>query len=610
VSKIQTKAILIFKRYLDVFARECLKIQTKSGTLIPFVFNRVQRKLWILLQEDLQAGKPIRWSILKARQMGVSTFIAALFYWIASFHANRGCLVVAHDADSAQGLFEKQKMFYKASPQDVRPMRKLDNRMVLHFANPDSDGPIGLESKIAVDTASNKNLGASFTIQAVHLSERARYEEVNPQWAASIVSLNQAIPELPGTFVIKETTGQGEGPFKDEWDDEDSNERKIFLSFVAEDEYRIELSPDEEFQLSDVEDTLYGDEEQEADYIRAQVVYWFPEWAEVTPENKKRIEHEVMCRLAWRRWYIVNKCKRDKHAFRQEYPLTPEQAFVATGSSVFDSRKLSDLRKQLRERDKENEAEGITYPVRYRFAMKSSDDRKSEPNWYQRAFYEAGYGPLSIYEESVPGRRYVIGADVCEGIQDGDDSGACVLKCPDLIQVASFRGNVDPDTYADILFALGMLFNKALLGVEVNSVGKATVMRLQRLRYRPLYLRESLNHSDVSKRVAAYGWRTTETTKPILVADLKGALRDDEVTLQDISTIEQLMTYKKLPDGTLGAAPGKKDDLVIAAGIAVQMARQINIVKPKSQKSFPRGSMGHALKELEKHAGRGLRAFS
>ena len=607
MSRIQTQAILIFKRFLDVFARECLKIQTKAGTLVPFVFNRVQRKLWLLLQEDLKAGKPIRWSILKARQMGVSTFIAALFYWIASFHAHKGCLVVAHDADSAQGLFEKQKMFYKASPQEVRPMRKLDNRMILHFANPDSDGTLGLESKIGVDTAANKNLGASFTIQAVHLSERARYEDVNPQWAASVIALNQAIPELPGTFVIKETTGQGEGPFKDEWDDEDSNERKIFLSFVAEDEYRLELEPDEYFRLSDVADTLYGDEEEQAEYIRAQVVYWFPEWEARTPENIKRIEHEVMCRLAWRRWYIVNKCKRDKNAFAQEYPLTPEQAFVATGSSVFDAKELSDRRKQLRERDKANETEGITYPVRYRFAMKASDDRKADPNWWQRAFYEAGYGPLSIYEDSIPGRRYVIGADVCEGIQDGDDSGACVLKCPDLIQVASFRGNIDTDTYADILFALGRIYNGALLGVEVNSVGKATVMRLQRLRYRPLYMRESLVHADVSKRVAAYGWRTTETTKPMLIGDLKGALRDDEITLLDITTIEQLMTYKKLPDGTLGAAPGKKDDLVIGVGIAVQMARQVNIPKSSQPKIYPRGSMGHALRELERHAGRGLR---
>jgi len=88
---------------------------------------------------------------------------------------------------------------------------------------------------------------------------------------------------------------------------------------------------------------------------------------------------------------------------------------------------------------------------------------------------------------------------------------------------------------------------------------------------------------------------------------LKGALRDDEITLLDITTIEQLMTYKKLPDGTLGAAPGKKDDLVIGVGIAVQMARQVNIPKSSQPKIYPRGSMGHALRELERHAGRGLR---
>src|SRR5262249_5665549 len=150
------------------------------------------------LQEDLKAGRPVRWIILKARQMGVSTFIAALFYWIASFHSHRGCLIVAHDTDSAEALFNKQKLFYKAIQSDMPPMHKLSYRRILHFANPDPTGPMGLESIIAVDTAANKNLGASFTIQAVHLSEYGRYEQVNPDIKAALISLNQAIPDLPG----------------------------------------------------------------------------------------------------------------------------------------------------------------------------------------------------------------------------------------------------------------------------------------------------------------------------------------------------------------------------------------------------------------------------
>src|SRR5262249_13236104 len=65
------------------FAAINIRITTKDGRAASLRFNRVQQRLWRLILEALAAGRAIRFYIFKARQMGVSTFIFALFYWLA-----------------------------------------------------------------------------------------------------------------------------------------------------------------------------------------------------------------------------------------------------------------------------------------------------------------------------------------------------------------------------------------------------------------------------------------------------------------------------------------------------------------------------------------------
>lgn len=539
--------------------------------------------------------------------MGVSTFIAALFFWIASLRPNRGCLVVAHDLDSAGELHEKQKFFYKTLDPDLRPMQKLSNRRLLHFANPDPSGPLGLESKIAVGTADNSNLGASFTIQAVHLSEFARYDKINPNIKDSMVSLNQAVPELPGTFVIKETTGQGEGYHKDKWD-EDNEYEKIFLSFVADEEYRIEVDPDDYFVPSDDPNSQFGDEEDEGELIRQQVMVWYPEWKEDTPANRKHIFHEIMCRLAWRRHYIASKTENDKDKFRQEYPLTPEQAFAATGESVFDTMTLLSIQKSLK--DSPYSFDRYGWSSHHDF---EEIDLEGNKVWPTRAFV-AGPGPLTVYEDPLPGQIYVVGADPCEGYDDSDRSAAVVLRLPQLIQVAVWHGVIEPDEFGDVCAALGYRYNTALLGVEVNSIGKATVLRLQKKHMYPrLYRREVFDSTNLGKKQKKYGWHTNDATRPIMITAMRGAIKHGQILLTHMESVRELKTFQKLKGASLsgqskiGAPAGKKDDLVIANCIALQMSRvQWMPVKEEEKRPY-KGTAQYYLDLLDQqnHLGQG-----
>ncbi len=65
---------------LEYFAEQLLKIRPKAGSLEPFRFNAAQRELHRRLEEQKAKTGKVRAVVLKARQMGISTYIAARFF--------------------------------------------------------------------------------------------------------------------------------------------------------------------------------------------------------------------------------------------------------------------------------------------------------------------------------------------------------------------------------------------------------------------------------------------------------------------------------------------------------------------------------------------------
>ena len=86
----RVKATNILRRDFEQYCSTVLKIKTKSAKLVPFVWNRAQKKFAVYLMHCLRNGIPIRCIILKARQLGFSTLIAAFFYWLSSMNPHRG----------------------------------------------------------------------------------------------------------------------------------------------------------------------------------------------------------------------------------------------------------------------------------------------------------------------------------------------------------------------------------------------------------------------------------------------------------------------------------------------------------------------------------------
>jgi hypothetical protein len=562
------------------YAKNALKIKTKDAALQSFVLNRPQRALWKRMKEDIDNEVPLRYYLLKARQMGFSTYTQGLLYWVTTTRPFRHSLVVSHEDRSAGGLFNKSEVFYRFSPEQLRPKTRQANRNELYFANPRAIAKDkGLESRILVQTANNKNLGASLTLDFLHLSELARYEELLNDVQASMVTLLQTVPVKPLTFVIVETTAQGMGYAKDWWDtpEDEDGYVKFFASWVASDEY-THAEPLSKDKLSMDPQSKWGHEGEVFEMVWREHEKWYPE---ITDDDERGIE--ALKRLAWRRRTLMAQFRGDLEFFKQEYPLTAEEAFITSGQQVFNTSKIVDMSYAL----KEPNGEPKNPPKTFRYHRG------------QKGFFAAPYGPLRVYEEPTPYGVYVLGGDVSEGIKDGDYSTLQVLKLPGMHQVAVYQDYIKPDDLADVAYALGELYKWGLLSIENNGPGIATNLRLRdNLHYPVMYTREIFDGRE-RQFTKKLGWSTNRATKPIMITALRGAIDDDLILLQDLPTLDELLHYVVRKDGTMGAMQGKHDDLLMALAVAVQAAVQRGELGERQVRQVVEGSFNWHIDQIK-----------
>lgn len=509
------------------YIERALKIRDKGGEIIPFRLNRPQRRLYEQVQELEAAGLPVRVLVLKARQMGFSTLIEGLmFHRIATTFHVQG-LTIAHQEDATNNLFEMTRRFYDHLPEPIKPRLRAYNGRELRFSvGPDApEGTIGLDSSIRIATAGGRGVGRGFTIRTVHASEYAFWPGDK---TATLNGIMQAVPGVAGTMVYIESTANGFDQFKDLWDAAveawDAGERDGWCPFFAGwhemDEYR--RRPPDGFERTAEERALaesYGlDDEQ----------------------------------LAWRRWCIKTNCGGDVKLFQQEYPACPEEAFVASGTCIFDQQAI--LLWIERCRDK---------PIaRGRFCYQYDGRRISDITWE-----DAEDGEIVLFERPEEGAPYVIGGDTAgeSGSEWSDYFTAQVLDNRTGAQVARYRGRPDEDEYARQVYCLGMWYERALVAVEINFSTHPT-KELDRLGYPNLYVREQTD-TYTGRLKKSYGWKTDRITRPDCIAGLKEAARDGLETIRDVETLREMLSFA-LQAGRAEALPGKHDDLVMALAIA------------------------------------------
>jgi hypothetical protein len=489
----------------EFYAKHCLKIRTKSGEIKPLVLNRAQLRTVEVFNDQLQRHGKVRMIILKGRQMGLSTLIEAILYWWASQHKATKAIVVTHHSDSTKALFDMTKRYYDNTPEIVRPSTKYSSRRELTFS--------GLDSSFMVATAGGDSIGRGETLQLAHLSELGFWDAGAAK--DNLNGLQQAIPDVKGTIEFIESTANGmSGPFYDAWNNAVSGKSgfvPLFIPWFWDSEYRVpvtalfERTPDEDAMAAE-----YGlDNEQ----------------------------------LMFRRQKVAQS---GLDLFKQEYPCFPEEAFITTGRPVFD---LSIITRMLKA------APDILR--RYTMELTAKGDVMAE---HPR-------GELLVYREADPGDTYYIGADVAMGVKDGDYSVAQVLDGQKR-QVACFVAHMHPDYFSRFLACLGHFYNGAKIAVEANNHGLLTVHKLYHDHAYPNVFLEQIEDKTQEAETINLGFKTTMKSKPMIIDLLRAALRDNDITLVDKTTLKEMMTFIVTESGKLKAEEGCHDDCVMALAIA------------------------------------------
>lgn len=518
-----------------------MKIRDKSAQIIPFKLNKAQNIVMEQIRADERAGKPKRYIVLKARQMGLSTLFEGLIFQDTATRENKNSLIIAHEETASSNLFNMSKLFLDELPEVIKPMRKYANGKVLSFENPSNDDAEkaknpGLRSKISIATAGAGEVGRSSTIHNLHASEVAFF----PDARTTMLGLLQAIPDQPNTMAVLESTANGVGDwFHDMWLRAERGENDftpIFLPWFIQDEYSREFRSDverEQFEREVSTPTIDSEGREVYSYEHDLM-------------NKHNLTLE---QLNWRRWTIQNKCEGDELLFMQEYPATAEEAFISSGRPRFNITALRDYQTITKE------------PLKTGYLLEKDGIVD---------FIEDENGYISIWEEPSPDKFYCIGADVSEGLADGDYSCAYVGDPETFDLIARWHGHIDPDLFGMELIKLGNYYNQAYIGVENNNHGLTTLTTLKREEYWNLYFSKSYDKiaDTMSQKL---GWTTSIRTKPLMIDKLAEFVREKYLGIYDDLLVGEMFTYIIEDNGKTNAQPGTHDDAVMATAILLQL---------------------------------------
>jgi hypothetical protein len=182
----------------------------------------------------------------------------------------------------------------------------------------------------------------------------------------------------------------------------------------------------------------------------------------------------------------------------------------------------------------------------------------------------------------------VIGADVAEGLSYGDYSSAHIIDAATGIVCAHWHGRIEPDLFGEMLAELGWWYKNALLGVENNNHGLTTLKAAQKYGYKNLYRQRKLARVR-PEATDILGWRTTATSKPLMIDELSASLRDSSIEVYDRLTIAELRTFVRKENGKMAGSP--HDDRVISLAIANQMIKYVWLPEYRQDFAPPTNSL-------------------
>ena len=524
-------------------------IVTKDGTKELFQMNRAQTHFF---ENYLNPDKPInfffRHIILKARQLGFTTFIDIWMLDEILFKTNREALVIAHAVKDATEIFDRKidyavrNMIDEIKSEAFKLKRNSAKKIQVVIEEGDE---AGATSSIAVS-----NSGRSGTFHYVHISEFAKLCLAYPKVAAEVETGTFPAVPFDGCIFIESTAegmaGRFYELFTEAWKKRDTitpqKSRVMFMPHFYNWQYDdtemakiTENIPVAEMELCEID---WAEYQQLHKLTDLEITYYYMKWLQLGGKNSTD---------------AVNK-------LHQEFPTTWEEAFLSTGQAYFPMVRVLDQLSKAKN--------GVKGEL-------SANDKGAV------IFQETPSGDFEMFEKPEKDMRYVIGGDTSEGLAHGDKQVLYVLKHQTEECVGLYRSSVPPDELITAAFLLGKFYNWALLAVESNKDGLWVNDGLDKLGYANLYFRRVFD--DITKNTnQQFGWKTTSATRPFSLAALKAVfLKKDKGFPAAI--LEEMGTFLRNAKGRPEALAKKHDDCIMAAAIAYAVMQEQGKYVPNPQ---------------------------
>lgn len=268
-------------------------IPDKEGRDVPFIFNSVQDRIYN------RSGR--RNIYLKARQLGVSTFVVAIVLCRCLSQRNRRAVLISESTTKTIKLIDKVKYILDHLRGGLSADLRYNSRSELYFNKTDS--------VLYMGTAGSENVGVGDTITDLHCSEVAL-------WADPIPLLKGLFNCVPATGTIwLESTGNGMGNYY---------HQQCLRALKGESQYHLEFID----WTSMPEYAVHMDEAEKAAFAAGLD-------EELDEPNLYTSRLLSLEQLLWRRRKINDDLGGDLQLFKEQYPLTFDECFQGSGASYF-----------------------------------------------------------------------------------------------------------------------------------------------------------------------------------------------------------------------------------------------------------------------------------
>ncbi len=482
---------------------------------------------------DLLADLHWRNIILKARQLGFTTFIALYFLDSCLFTSDLRAGIVAHKLEAAQVIFRDKILYaYDHLPVWLRAR-------VTAIKRDGGELLLSNNSGIRVDTSMR-----SGTLQLVHVSEYgamcAHYSD-----KAREVKTGTLEAAHDGAIVFIESTAEGaSGDFYEMCEAARQHTRPLSRL-----DYRFHFVP----------------------WYRNPAYVLDPQFVTFTKEDNSYFavveqEGQVQLSPAQRTWYVKKRATLGPDMLR-EYPSLPREAFLATNFSIFDGAVLDALQTRCcaplcTVQFEMNKVRGRPVPVHV--------DRHLSV-W-------------KIWEGPQVNRNYVVYGDVMEGLladpdqpDKGTDFHAGGILCRETGElVGTYHSQQDTLEYAQQLLLAAVFYNHAWASPEVNSCGLTVLNEFRRVNYPNIYQRTSGQDEYNEQPTDKLGLKIGPLNRKPYIEALRTVLKAGQLIIKDAEIIAELRAFVNR-DGKWQAARGHHDDFVMMLVGLVQLQRQCSL---------------------------------